>query len=274
MSSFAISPFPLDEQKILRFIAFLASQNLASSTISNYLAGIRAWALALGGADPDLWTPRVRLAVKAVSRIDSPPRQVEPITFPLLCKIFSLLYFNHENLMLASALSLHYFACLRASELCLNPVTGWAPLRSSVQFPAPDRMVYSVPSSKNAPKGFVAHIGCSGHPICATCVIRYYLRSFPATPSDYLFPINGSAPLDYPSYNNYFKNLIKALGLDHRRYSTHSLRAGAATQAAHAGMSQNDIQRLGRWRSDAYKAYLRPPPSSYASLAPHLVSHK
>ena len=148
----------------------------------------------------------------------------------------SSLEFSHNNLMLASAFLTQYFACLRASELCLNPFTGSAPLRSHINFPTPHVMSFAVASSKNAPNGFTVHIGCSKSPTCAVCTMKYYISCFPASPSSYLFILPGARPLDYPEYNSALKTVIQSIGLDPTSYSTHSLRAVAATQAAAAGL--------------------------------------
>lgn len=39
----------------------------------------------------------------------------------------------------------------------------------------------------------------------------------------------------------------------------HSVRIGAATSAAIAGVPDEQIQRLGRWKSDAYRRFIRIP---------------
>lgn len=269
--TYSLPSLPLIETNLLRYVAYLSSQGLTSSTISNYLSGLRAWVIALGGVEPTIWTPRLRLAVRAVSRTDSPPRQVSPITFPILSDIIHSLVYGHDSLMISSALLIHYFACLRASEICIDPNTGLAPLRDSVLFPSSDRMIFRVISSKTASRGFTVHIGCSNHPICAPCTLRYFMSQFPAPSTSYLFSTSEGVPLDYPTYNNSIKSLVARIGLDPQLYSTHSLRAGAATQAAQSGLQETQIQRLGRWKSDAYKLYMRPEPSSYSHFAPHLV---
>jgi len=43
------------------------------------------------------------------------------------------------------------------------------------------------------------------------------------------------------------------------QYNTHSFRIGGATSAAGVGTSQATIQQLGRWHSQAYQHYIRPP---------------
>ncbi|RXN33881.1 poly [Labeo rohita] len=42
-------------------------------------------------------------------------------------------------------------------------------------------------------------------------------------------------------------------------FSSHSFRIGAATTAAQKGLSQQQIQALGRWSSEAFKSYIRHP---------------
>ena len=45
---------------------------------------------------------------------------------------------------------------------------------------------------------------------------------------------------------------------DARAYGFHSLRAGAATASAKAGVPEQHIKLHGNWRSDAVQAYIRP----------------
>ena len=51
--------------------------------------------------------------------------------------------------------------------------------------------------------------------------------------------------------------MIKKAGFDDRRIKGHSFRIGAATTAASLGFTEDQIQRMGRWRSDAVKKYIR-----------------
>ena len=47
-------------------------------------------------------------------------------------------------------------------------------------------------------------------------------------------------------------------GLDTRSYKGQSFRIGAASHAADKGFSDAQIRTLGRWKSDAFKIYIRP----------------
>ena len=71
--SLALEPLPLSETRVLRFVAQFHLQGLAPSTIKLYLSAIRAWVISLGMREPQIWTPRVTLACKAVARDHSPP---------------------------------------------------------------------------------------------------------------------------------------------------------------------------------------------------------
>ncbi|KAJ3346498.1 hypothetical protein GGF32_007689 [Allomyces javanicus] len=56
---------------------------------------------------------------------------------------------------------------------------------------------------------------------------------------------------------------VKKLLREHtgRPLTGHSLRASAATYLSSYRVLTDQLQRLGRWRSDAYKRYLRDDPS-------------
>ncbi|KAK2160937.1 hypothetical protein NP493_1618g00010 [Ridgeia piscesae] len=47
--------------------------------------------------------------------------------------------------------------------------------------------------------------------------------------------------------------------LDPDKYKGHSFRIGAATAAADSGLSETQIQTMGRWKSSAFKRYVRIP---------------
>ena len=60
--------------------------------------------------------------------------------------------------------------------------------------------------------------------------------------------------------NDFNKELRRALlfcDIDPTTFKSHSFRIGAATTAAQLGMSDSQIMTLGRWKSDAFKQYIR-----------------
>ena len=71
--------------------------------------------------------------------------------------------------------------------------------------------------------------------------------------------------LSYPSgtaitrqwFSQQLNSSLRFIRLDPNRFKGHSFRIGAASEAAAAGCSDAQIRHMGRWRSDAFKRYIR-----------------
>ena len=59
--------------------------------------------------------------------------------------------------------------------------------------------------------------------------------------------------------------VFQRCGLDSSKYKGHSFRIGAATFAAENGFSDVQIRAMSRWKSDAFRKYIRVPNLSYSS---------
>ena len=75
-----------------------------------------------------------------------------------------------------------------------------------------------------------------------------------------LFLWENGLPLTRDVFITWSRNNIARLGLK-GNYSGHSFRIGAATTAAAAGIPDHLIKTLERWLSNAYRIYIRTPPS-------------
>ena len=56
--------------------------------------------------------------------------------------------------------------------------------------------------------------------------------------------------------NSIIKAEMQNLGFNPEGFTTHSLRAGAATTANQVGFNEEDIKSLGHWSSSAYQTYV------------------
>jgi len=61
------------------------------------------------------------------------------------------------------------------------------------------------------------------------------------------------------------KSLLGELKVNKQCYNTHSFCIGAAMCASLSNLSDTHIQLLGCWRSNAFKCYIKPPPSEVRS---------
>jgi hypothetical protein len=66
---------------------------------------------------------------------------------------------------------------------------------------------------------------------------------------------DGTVSLDWLRHR--IKEAVAQLGLDPKRYSGHSMRAGGATDLFVARVPYFIIKRMGRWTSDAAMVYYR-----------------
>ena len=66
-------------------------------------------------------------------------------------------------------------------------------------------------------------------------------------------------PVSRKFFTEHLQLAISACGFPKNLYQAHSFRIGAATAAAESGLSDIQIQCMGRWKSAAFKKYIRIP---------------
>ena len=270
---YELDPFRVNESTILRFIAHLSSDNIAPSTVRVYLAGIRAWLISEGIPTPLIYSQRVKWALMSLTRSAPPPARAPPFTMSMFLKVFEVILYSYDSAHLFSAMLLGYFGCLRASEYL--PAPEHPPLLPAhVRFVGSpvSYMLVSVQGSKTAPSGFELVVGCSGTHICAVCWLLHCFSIRKLPPSYPIFSLGSGAPISRSTLAEFMQQSLRSAGLEHSNFSPHSLRAGSATDAAGLGLPDSSIQQLGRWKSSAYRAYLRPDHPTQATRAKQLVS--
>ena len=95
-------------------------------------------------------------------------------------------------------------------------------------------------------------------PCCPVQAMRAYLALRGLSPGP-LFIFPGGAPVTKSFFTTQLKKSLTWAGLSPLCYKGHSFRIGAATAAAMQGVSDEEIQRMGRWKSQAFKKYIRIP---------------
>jgi hypothetical protein len=95
----------------------------------------------------------------------------------------------------------------------------------------------------------------TGEVTCPVSALRALFTLDPQPPRAPLFRTHNGT-LSRNKYINEMRKRLKDNGYkDYKRYSGHSPRRGAAQHAADNGILEFDIQRLGRWSSEAFKGY-------------------
>ena len=284
-STYSLVPIPASEQLLLWFIAYSRTppRALKAESLKVYLSAINSLHTLMGLPPAPTSAPRVRLALKCISESGPGPSQCSPITFLMLSHIFASLPQSLDHLAWKAILALGFFAGLRGAEYSLVPQTeggsGSGPRIADAHFasaPSGPFLLFTVVRSKTRPHGFTVPVGCSSSPVCAVCCLWSYLSarqaSSPFTQGDPLFLFLSGSQLSKLALNKFIKQAVSSLGLDPRRFSSHSLRAGVATTAAALSFQDHEVRLLGGWASDAYHSYIRQSQSAQIGFARRLAA--
>ncbi len=112
--------------------------------------------------------------------------------------------------------------------------------------------------------------GGSWQEVCVRAMSKFLtLRQY--GPSGPLFTLSSGVYLTRSSVSPTMKSLLRTAGINPETFSNHSLRIGAATAAAEAGLPDRLIKTLGRWHSHAYQTYIRTSPEVLLKAAKRIT---
>lgn len=96
--------------------------------------------------------------------------------------------------------------------------------------------------------------------ICPWLALTQYLQLRKhGSPSEPLFSFMDELPVSKQFFTHHLRTALAFCNLDLQRYQSHSFRIGAATTAASWGFSEIQIQKMDRWRFNAFKKCIRIP---------------
>lgn len=271
------SILPVSGVVACEFAAWLmVSRSIKVSTLKQYLTHVRALATDLGVRSSGFDEPIVQRVLKGIKRVHGDPARKPklPITHDVLQRLVSRLdLYSDFGVKMRAVFCLAFAGFLRCGEFTVHKASEFSRLysltRSSVEF-VPDRasathIVLTLPRSKTDPfrqgtKIFIAAV--DGSETCPVSALRDYFDALPAEPDAPLF-YERDDDLESPLTRDWFirelKRCLADAGLNPELYSGHSFRRGAATTAYINGVPDPDVQRLGRWASDAYRLYIDEP---------------
>jgi hypothetical protein len=190
----------------------------------------------------------------------------KPITHKLLCRLVEVLpsicRSDFEAAMFRAAFLLSFFGFLRVGEFAspsksadtsrLISVTDMSFINGALELV----IRYSKTDQRGISVLLVFQRAFNPR-FCPVVAISEFLQLRGTVGGPLFIHFNGE-PLTRHQFAHILKAGIKVLGLPHTDFTPHSFRIGAATSAAMCGLADSDIQVLGRWKSSAYKLYIRP----------------
>ena len=254
-------PFPLSEGTLIRYCCSVANR-LKFRSIKTYLAGIQFHSYVRGFQHSMVSMHQLYYVLRGIRRNQSfapgNPRK-HPITLVHLALLFDIVkvqYSFHDASMLQSAMSLAFFAMLRASEYTSPSPFVFLPqytlLFEDLSLIGATLHI-SLKKTKTDPfrLGAVVRLVRSRSRFCPVCAYSRYIRvrGVQAGP---MFVFDNGSFLTRRTLSSVLQRIFPGANIN-----THSFRIGGASAAASAGISDSSIQILGRWSSNAFHQYLR-----------------
>lgn len=236
-----LNAMDISERAVLGFLNLLMGKQYSWSHI-NKLAGV-IFFLKLNNLPGCLRFFSVGQALKGYRKVNFTADSRKPLTLLMLrrlCLITAEICFSeYEALLLKPVFTLTFFAALRIF---------------------PDSLGLFIPNSKTDIFGKGHWLGlnfCSDVSICPVCMVQGYITNRPNLHTNLFIHIDGT-PITKYQFTMVFKKCLMTLNMHHMQFSSHSFRIGAATEAAQIGFNEVKIKNIGRWKSAAYKSYIRP----------------
>ncbi|XP_026138202.1 proline-rich protein 36-like [Carassius auratus] len=265
-------PFPdFSLLSITSFISFLSTaKNLQASSIKGYLSGVQFFHKLIHGFPSSVINnSQTSLLIKGIQRArPSNPDSRQPITLDILTNCIQKLRTGYHSIHTARTLDamflLAFFGFLRCSEIAItskfNPKLH--PTISDLCIRDNETIAYSIKHSKTDQerKGHYIYIFNLPSPIQPYQALVSYIQFRNAQSKSALDPLfvdDSNHPVTRFWFQKHLKLILTQSGFHAENFSSHSFRIGAATTAAQKGLSQNQIQALGRWSSEAFKSYIR-----------------
>ncbi len=261
-----ILDFDLDfsENSISKYVAYLYESGLKYNSMQVHLTAI-ARGLEARKLPDTTKTPRIQRMILGAKRLTFTKDIRQPFTeyqikiivrtLPFLCSS------RYEYKLFCAVVTWAFAGGLRVSEYTESDIVDHNLHRSCIDAIAIDgNLAYRVTfrSYKSCPDTFPDFVLVT-HPdpeICPVWNMHTYLRFRPGGDGP-LFQMNGS-PLKRKGVADMLQRVCRFHEWDKCVYTSHSFRIGRATLWAKQGYSDTQIQHMGRWRSDAFKKYIRP----------------
>lgn len=272
-----------------RFVSYLAAQNLSHRSIKVYLAGVRYFQISAGGGNLFVVgsLKKLEYALKGIKRSEVEggrrPRERLPVTAVVLRKLKSAWAPDgglRDTKMLWAACCLGFFAFLRVGEMTIPSDSEYDPevhlnIRDIKVDDAskPSQVQIRIKQSKTDPfrHGVSVVVGRTGSDLCPVAALLDYLRVRGMREGP-LFLFESGGLLTRQRFVSALKTALEKAGIDAAKYNSHSLRIGAATEAASKGLGDAVIKTLGRWESVAYQQYVRIPGAQLAKFSSLLAA--
>ena len=259
-------PAKMSEIDVCLWLEYLASKNISPGTIKSKLSHIRVYVRLVGGSLLGLNHIRVSRSVDAIhQRKDCVPKKKDAVPAEKLKAALAALPMDDNGLMVRTAALLMFYGALRQSEVAPPTVSKFDPQAhlTRADLIVGDTVTVTIKAGKNLQRfnqQKTVTLSATEDPLtCPVMAVRAVLQLTPNLPASapLLVFTNKLTPMPTSYLRAEWVRTMHRIGVNHTKYSLHSLRKASATLAHFGGCSELEVQRHGGWSPAAYKTYIQ-----------------
>lgn len=259
---------PCSRDLLASFVTAMAG-SYAASTISNYVAGLQAWH-SIHRLPWNVDKCELTLLLRAADRL-APPSSVKPQRLPYMVDHMTALRAELSlsdplDAAIWACLTTAFYSCARLGEFTVPSLTTFNPhvhitpngVREDSDRTGNKVFVFHLPKTKTAPHGQdVSWAPQQGPTDPLAAMQAHLLINFPPAEA-HLFSYcsdQSHSPLTKTRFLRRIAVAAQQAGLP--PLHGHSIRIGSTLEYLLRGVSFEAVKLIGRWKSDAFRAYLR-----------------
>jgi len=254
--------FPLKVNEILFYIGYLSWRGFAASTITTYVSAI-GYIHRIKGVFNPASSFLIQKVLASVNKTNPTQDTRLPITLIILQQLSQSLpqiLSNHYHVILLRAMFLiAFFGLMRIGEITFSSSKKSDTIQLNQISISKDHLIIKIRHFKHniSLRPFEIVVKRQTDPnICPLLHMSYYLQLRGFKPGS-LFQFQDGGMVNRNFFTSRLKGCLNFIGLDSTFYQAHSFRIGGASYLASVGMSDAKIRMIGRWKSDAFKRYIR-----------------
>lgn len=259
--------FPISTHTLALFIAFLAEQKYAASTVTSYISAL-SYPHRLASLPDPTKSEMIQLTLRGYCKLNPSRDSRLPISLPILENIILACEHTKSSLysrkLIQAMYAFAFFAALRVGEITYRVNQPHQNIITISQLVCMKTREGNVSAIKLTLRNYKHSDSTSPldiflyreKPVCPVSHLLEYLSLRGQSPGP-LFCWPDASPICRSFFVTALSEDLNFCDLDGSRYKTHSFRIGAASWAAAKGMSDAQIRNFGRWKSNAFLRYIR-----------------
>ncbi len=263
---------PVSAEAVQQFVAWLSLQRFAPSTITTYVSAVGFYHKSHGWADPtnDFVVSKL---LEGCRRLRPTADTRAPMSMSILLQTVQSLpavcTSVFEACMFKAAFLCAFFGFMRLGEFAADSRRHIQPSVLSVAdvqiCDANVDFQYVLVSFKHAknnqrgPPQIIRLVQSTVAALCPVNALKVFMHIRPGNSGPLFCHFDGT-PLTRFQFNAVLHKALRFAKVPGTQIRGHSFRIGAASLAVTMGVPMGEVQRMGRWRSDAVATYIRPIP--------------